>query len=122
MKTRVVVRTSCYGGHSWPDAPDDRRYLGLWHRHKFEVEVAVEVTLDDREIEFHDLLALVNGALNAYPPSKFEPTLKDFKSRSCEMIAKEVLLAVRMAAGLSAGHPMRVAVFEDGENGSEVET
>lgn len=103
----IVVRFKSPGFHAWPEAPASVAYLRERHRHLFHVSVAMNVFHDDREVEFHTLLAKAQGLF---------PT-GDLGSRSCEMLARE--LGWQLATFYDRA--VRVSVFEDGENGSQVE-
>jgi hypothetical protein len=105
MPDLISVRYSFVGYHNWPDAPDHRRYLRDRHRHKFEVEARIEITHDDREIEFHDFL----DYCKANTPGG------DMNNRSCEMIAKDL---IRNIQERYHGRKVSVSVFEDGEVGA----
>ena len=71
------------------------------------MEVSTEVTHDDREIEFHDLLA---DAKAAFPGG-------DMGSWSCEMMAREL---GRTLVG-KYRRPFTVSVLEDNEVGAVVQ-
>lgn len=107
MSARIFVRFQSAGIHHWPGATGERAYLATPHRHQFHVEVAVPVTHDDREVEFHDLLEFCRSAF---------PT-GDLGAMSCEMLARQLGDAV-MQRYL---RPVTVTVSEDGECGSVVE-
>ena len=104
-KTMAVwVKTSFTGFHRWKDASAEVAYLRDWHRHVFHVRVMVEVTHDNRDVEFHLLKGKVDQYLKEdYADQHFEA--------SCEQIA--VNLLDRFNAAL-------VEVSEDGENGATV--
>lgn len=106
MKTYAVVRFTSEGFHCWPDASGKREYLSHSHRHLFHVEAKVEVTHENREIEFQDLrdacISFFGGG--------------DFGALSCEALA--ATLAQRLKALYA--REVVVSVFEDGEMGAEV--
>lgn len=106
----ITVRFSVPGFHCWPDAPFRRIYLRDKHRHLFHVEVATQVTHDDREIEFHDLME------NARTLLRLEWPGFDFGANSCEMIAR------KLGSKLQAKHsrPFTITVSEDGECSASV--
>jgi hypothetical protein len=103
----AVVRFTREGWHHWPAAPEERKYLAASHRHLFYVEVEIEVRHNDREIEFHDLLAFCKA--------KF-PT-GDFGAASCEMLAQALSQTVQYQW---PGRALTVSVFEDNEVGAKV--
>jgi len=102
----VWAKATGPGFHYWSDAPDNRDYLRDRHRHLFHLMAEVEVTHDDRDVEFHDL----QDAIRAW----WGPDALDLGPTSCESIARSL-------AGHLAGLGMRVVsveVAEDGENGA----
>lgn len=109
----AVVRFRVPGFHRWPEAAAKRQYLAARHRHVFHVEFVMTINHDDREVEFHDLLDVVQSALPA--PEPFEIT--DFGRMSTEEIAGMMLAGV---ADVYPGRAMTCSVFEDGENGARI--
>lgn len=102
----VWVTHRFVGFHQWPDAPVERAYLSFPHRHVFHVTATVKVMHDDREVEFHDLLAQLTALCDE---------LKRDELGSCEQIAGQ------LATALAERYPNRyleVEVSEDGENGA----
>jgi len=106
MKTKTIVWVSTLfeGCHRWLSAPNDVSFLRNYHRHIFDVKLGVEVTGDDREIEFFQLKRKVDKYIN----KQYEGKSFDF---SCEMIAKQLLIIFNACF---------VEVSEDGENGATV--
>ena len=106
------------GFHKYPDAPDEVAYLRDRHRHVFKFRVTVEVTHNDREIEFH---MLKNWLMSLYDSKALEV---DYKS--CEMLAEDLLSKISSKYGVLAGtgnnavREMSVEVSEDGECGAIV--
>ena len=111
------------GFHHYPDAPKDVDFLASRHRHMFHFKVSVEVSHDNREVEF---FTLQRWCLEQYEKGELE-----MDHRSCEMLAKELLakLAAHPIYGRIAistavsdlGYTQRqhiVEVSEDGENGA----
>ncbi len=99
---------------------DDVSFLGYPHRHIFHFRVRIEVSHNDRDIEFIQfkrwLERLYSGSDNnggeASGSTDTEVLLLDYKS--CEMIADELYETI------SAKYPGRfveIEVSEDGENG-----
>jgi hypothetical protein len=105
---RITVSTSSIGFHAWPEAKDIREYLSFRHRHLFHYRVTVPVDHDDRDIEFHDLLDIVNAS----PPI----TRREHGRSSCENLALEVAEAVFDA--YPATEWVTVEVTEDDEVGA----
>lgn len=110
---KIWVEFKMEGFHNWPEAPDSRDYLRASHRHMFHVRVETEVTHDDREIEFHDLMDAARGQ---FPDIEHVNGRPDLGSMSCEMIARKIANGL---AGLYA-RPFCVDVSEDGECGARV--
>lgn len=107
MHKEIIVRFTCEGFHHWPDAPPQRAYLAHPHRHLFHVEVALEVTADNREVEFHNLLDLCRAQ---FPGG-------EMGAQSCEQMAGHLWAQVACAY---PGRQISVSVFEDGEAGARV--
>lgn len=105
MTTVVVWITDRFEAwHRWLNAPDQVGFLRDWHRHMFHVKVGVPVVGLDREVEFFILKGKLAAVLDdCYRGEWFE--------KSCEMIATELLDAMRASF---------VEVSEDGENGAMV--
>lgn len=109
LTSEIMVRARFVGFHQWADAPAERSYLAVAHRHEFHVEVCADVSHNDRQIEFHDLGDELRGLL----PDHGE----DLGGASCEMMAAELFV------GLEALHPGAIRwieVWEDGECGARV--
>lgn len=111
-KTTVTVSSSFVGLHHWPEAPDDVSYLRVLHRHIFGVKVSAEITAD-RQVEFHQLKAVLNGAINVTASE-----LERCHTFSCEYMAGLILSLVKTK------YPTAFActVDEDGECSSTVST
>jgi hypothetical protein len=105
------------GLHKYPAALDDPKlatgdnydvsFLGYVHRHIFHFKVAIEVTHDDRDIEF---IQFKRWMENMYA----DGTMKlDYKS--CEMMSDDLYIAITKKY---PGRKIEIDVSEDGENGS----
>ena len=105
------------GLHKYPAALDnpklatgdeyDVSFLGYVHRHIFHFKVAIEVTHDDRDIEFIQFKRWIE---NMYA----DGTMKlDYKS--CEMMSDDLYMAITKKY---PGRKIEIDVSEDGENGS----
>lgn len=113
MVTTVVVNLQVEGIHNWPAAKEvfpEVCFLSDPHRHMFHIQLKKLVTHSDRDVEFilfkRDVLEYL------YKQYYFEThRIHDFGSKSCEMIAAELLQFFDCTF---------VSVFEDGENGAEV--
>ena len=116
MKTLIVVKTSHQGFHRWENAAGTFDWLlRQEHRHLFNFEVEVEVTDDDRQIEFFDFKDKVDTALQVLFQDKDNPFYLDFKGCSCEQIAKKLADQLKLGCYLRS-----ISVFEDTENGARV--
>lgn len=113
--TSIVVQTRFESLHFWRDAPDEVLFLKTPHRHEFHVRLKLEVEHGNRELEF----ILVKRWLDKF----LEPWTERAKrgeatTDSCEHIARIIL---RVAHQKYGERRASVSVFEDGENGAEVE-
>jgi len=108
MKKTIIVRTRFEGIHSWPDCPyEDVAFLKNPHRHEFWVEVEIEVSHNDREVEF----IMAKRELEEYVVLRYAG--EDLGSKSCEDIAEEILNSGILPF-------CSVIVLEDGENGAKL--
>lgn len=105
MKTKFVwIQTTFEGFHRWIGAPAAVAFLRGFHRHIFKVKLGMEVTHDNREIEFFQLKGEVDKFINKfYQGKRFES--------SCEEIAGHFLNQFDASF---------VEVSEDGENGATI--
>jgi hypothetical protein len=100
------------GLHCWPNAHEARAYLRAPHRHRFVVSARVFVGHDDRDVEWHDLRALLRIALASCAGDRSPSNgLYDFGPQSCEQMA--VWVATRLQQ--DGMRVQRVSVSEDGE-------
>lgn len=103
------------GIHAYPAALtdpnlEDVKFLGYPHRHIFQFKVAIEVTHDDRDIEFIQFKRWLEGLYTG-------GTLQ-LDHKSCEMIADELSAKIRKQY---PHRKMKIEVSEDGENGTVIE-
>jgi hypothetical protein len=110
---RIWVTWTAPGFHYFPGLNNgaEKLYLHTSHRHLFGFTVALDVHDDDREVEFHDLLA----HCMAFTADK--QTGESWGPLSCEAIARA------LAAHVEDRWPDRnpeVTVSEDGECGAIV--
>lgn len=111
MISRICVKHIIPGIHKWPDAPATVGFLQSPHRHLFTYKLWFKVSHDDRDLEFFTLKELFQEWLDRMYAG--QPKLGyNFKSRSCEHLAKE---ALRFHPNL-----LSVEVWEDDENGAVV--
>ena len=113
MKTNIVVNLQIEGMHSWPEAKvimPEVGFLSDVHRHMFHITAKKRVNHDYRDVEFIMFKRDIAEMLMAkYYVLDYRCCF--FGSRSCEMIAREILDAFNCEY---------VSVFEDGENGAEI--
>ena len=112
---RIIVKNRFEGYHLWRDAPDEVAFLREGHRHIFFVETRVEVSEDDRELEFFMVQHRINQILAEEMPTT--PDKAEW-GLSCEMMAKRILNRLRE---MYPKRPMGCIVSEDDENGAWVE-
>jgi hypothetical protein len=106
-KTEVFVTSEFVALHRWPDAADPVEFLKHPHRHLFKVRLVVEVTHDNRDVEF---LTLKDELINFTYPGRFPI------EASCETMAKTILVVFT-----EHGYSVKSCeVSEDGENGAIV--
>ena len=116
MKTLIIVKTSHQGFHSWENAVGTFDWLlNKKHRHIFNFILEVEVTDDDRQIEFFDFKNKVDIALRILFKDAHDPLYLNFNGCSCEHIAKQLAKQLAMGDELKS-----ISVFEDDENGAKV--
>lgn len=94
------------GFHRYPDALEDVSYLRHVHRHLFKFKVGVEVTHDNRDIEFHQFLNWVEGLYEG---------ILDVDYKSCEMMANDLYRKIEEKFGSLRAF---ISVAEDGECGA----
>lgn len=123
MQTNIIISLQIEGFHNWPDAKDIFPKMGFLsdrHRHIFHIVAKKKVTHDDRDVEIIDFKRLIYSYLiDKYHKGEFDGTDKsypfeyfcEFGSKSCEMLAKELLEKFDLEY---------CSVLEDGENGAEV--
>lgn len=92
MKSVVFSKFEVEGLHNWTDCPiEEVKYLKNSHRHLFGIIAYKEITNLNREIEFIEFQHEIKSYLNAkYYDNKYK--CLNFKSMSCEMIAKELVI------------------------------
>lgn len=109
LKTYIYVRGEYIAFHNWADALPQVEFLKYSHRHLFKWEATLQVSHDDRQLEFfivqEEIMNFINESLN----------FKD--ARSCEVQAKSIFMFLEKKY---PGQPYCVNVSEDGENGALV--
>lgn len=110
MITNVVVNLRVEGTHHWDSCDKaEVNYLAHEHRHVFHIKAKKQVSHGDREIEIIKL----KHKMDLYFMHYFceHKLLCRFGSKSCEMLAEELLRHFNLSY---------CEVLEDGENGAEV--
>ena len=113
MKTNVIAKIEVDGLHNWPAAQavfPEVGFLANMHRHKWYITAKKPVYHDDRDVEF----IIFGRDIKQWLEHKYyvkEARTHDFGAKSCEMLAKEIMLQFDC---------VYVSVFEDNENGAEV--
>ena len=112
-RTYVEVRSHVVGFHCWPDAPEPVTFLRARHRHVFHIRVKVEVTHDDRQVEFVLLKREVMSFIAVMPGvvANLQVWGLEFGNLSCEQIAR--LIGDHLVGLGYVVHD--VGVSEDGE-------
>lgn len=97
--------------HNWPECPfDEVDFLRVPHRHIFHIKAYKTVTHSDRDVEFIMLKRQISHWFYCtYYVAK--SNIHEFGSKSCEMIAKELIEKFDLCC---------CEVNEDGENGAIV--
>jgi hypothetical protein len=88
---------------------DDVSFLGVAHRHIFHFKVQIQVTHNDRDIEFIQF--------KRWLESLYDDKVIELNHKSCEMIADDLYTQI------NAKYPGRFVVIdvaEDGENGCQI--
>jgi hypothetical protein len=123
-KRSIWVTFTKEGIHKYPAALDDPAlatgdeydvsFLGYPHRHTFHFKVQIQVTHNDRDIEFIQFKRWLER-LYAEVDSSTAVLQLDYKS--CEMIADDLYLHINSKY---PGRFVVIDVAEDGENGCQI--
>lgn len=102
------------GFHKYPEALTDPaladvEYLGSRHRHMFKFKVTIQVSHNNREIEFHQFLNFCE--------SIFDNKTVDIDYKSVEMLADDMH---KVIVEKYPDRLIRIEVSEDGECGCEI--
>ena len=92
-KTSVIITLAIEGMHCFPKAAElfpEVAFLSDRHRHTFYFTASFKVTHSDRDKEF---IILKRDVMNYLQKKYFDMSTRthEFGSRSCEMLAEEVL-------------------------------
>ena len=114
MVKSIIVNLQFEGIHNWPSAINELPKVGFLsenHRHIFCVTVKKQVSHSDRDVEIimfkRDILKYLKETYY-----NFDYEIHMLGSKSCEMIAEEILTKFDCSS---------VAVLEDNENGAIIE-
>lgn len=112
MKATVIfVKTTFNAEHCWKNAPKEVSFLRKMHPHTFFVEVEIEVTDQNRELEFF----IVKRKLDKFINNNLANTRS---SRSCEQMAQLILDYLEIKYGEDRMYSVQVS--EDNVNGAYV--
>jgi hypothetical protein len=100
--------------HAWEQAPDEVGFLRFPHRHIFHVRARVQQFEGDRELEYFILRAKVRDIVNDMLETKWERP----RGMSCEAAARHIKRQLEITF---PDRLVRVSLYEDGENGCDVE-
>ena len=111
----IWVRFQKEGVHFYPEALtnpelEDVKFLGYPHRHIFWFEVHLEVTHDNRDVEFIQF--------KRWLESLYSTGTLQLNFRSCEMISDDLAVLIK---DKYPGRKFKISVSEDNENGSYAE-
>lgn len=141
LKKKIFVNYKFRGVHNWTNCPfNSVQFLRSPHHHEFEVIVTLYVTDEDREFEFIKIQHLLecfivniypnyneehkeedlfkNVLESIFPNNKHIPYTADLGSKSCEMIANDLLDCFKKVCN----NDIEVSVSEDGHYGGVVST
>lgn len=105
MKKYIWVTTNFEGFHAYKDAPEEVKFLRDIHRHIFYIKVYIEVSHNNRDIEFILFKRFINSLCDK---------LNKQSLGSCEMIAD------KLYQDITSNYPgrfIKIEVSEDQENG-----
>jgi hypothetical protein len=111
FSSTIVVKLEREFIHRYKDAPEDVAFLRQWHRHMLKLEIEIEVSHLDRELEFIMVKRYVNHLFNM---NEIDLT---YVEKSCETICKELIELLVKKYG---ERDMVITASEDGENGGRV--
>lgn len=111
-KKQIFVTFKKEGIHCYPDAGknpvlSDVSFLQFSHRHLFGFKVTIDVTHNDRDIEFIQF--------KRWLESLYSENVLDLNKKSCEMIATELYEKINSKY---SDRNVTISVDEDGENGA----
>jgi len=118
-KRMIWVTFQREGIHMYPGADTDKSlatgdeydvsFLGYPHRHIFHFKVAIQVTHNDRDIEFIQFKRWLENS--------FKDGVMQLDHKSCEMICDDLY---QFIASRYPNRDIEITVSEDGENGATI--
>jgi hypothetical protein len=114
--TLLTVKGEFEDLHRWVKAPDDVKFLRDLHRHMFEVEMMIQVSGDDRELEFIQIKRWFQKDVVPYI-TVYNRLINNYRT-SCEQFCK--LIIEKLQEKFGSDRYYYVSVREDGENGAIV--
>jgi len=118
-KRMIWVTFQREGIHKYPGADTDPKlatsdeydvsFLGFPHRHIFHFTVAIQVTHNDRDIEFIQFKRWLENS--------FKSGVMQLDHKSCEMICDDLY---EFIASRYPNRDIEITVSEDGENGATI--
>jgi hypothetical protein len=118
-KRMIWVTFQREGIHKYPGADTDPNlatgdeydvsFLGYPHRHIFHFKVAIQVTHNDRDIEFIQFKRWLENS--------FRDGVMQLDHKSCEMICDDLY---DLITNRYPGRDIEITVSEDGENGATI--
>ena len=118
-KRMIWVTFRREGIHKYPGADTDTNlatgdeydvsFLGYPHRHLFHFKVAIQVTHNDRDIEFIQFKRWLENS--------FRDGVLQLDHKSCEMICDDLY---DLITNRYPGRDIEITVSEDGENGATI--
>ena len=104
---KIKVKNQIPMVHFYRAAEDSTAFLKYPHRHLFKITTIVEVTHEDRDIEFFALQSFIQGCLEAF---KIEKSSTDFSCETLAIIIKDFIISEYKDRFIE------IEVSEDGEN------
>lgn len=118
MHRSIIVTNNFRGYHKYDKAPKNVSFLCNMHRHNFNVRTTIEVTHNDRDIEFFELQHYIETFVNMRYFDRYGDYIEGIYINSCEMLAESILEHLHE---IYPNRQLRVEVWEDNENGAIVE-
>lgn len=117
MKRRIWIKTSFKGTHNWPECPyEDVSFLRDRHFHIFHIKVTIEVSHNDRDIEFIRFKNFIDDCLPCM--YSLNNRVYELGRKSCEDIANDLHDEI---ISFYPQRPMTIEVSEDEHVGAVVE-